>query len=94
MRRILVLLATMAGWRLAGDGVPFVGSRYARRLLVLSAMLTAAMYDIRPFSGKTNPANFASTQFYEVQSIAFNTKITHLGAVLGGALCPSLSHEF
>src|SRR5215212_8760730 len=42
MRRIL-LLATVAGRRLAADGVPFIGSRYARRVLVLSAALTAAM---------------------------------------------------
>jgi uncharacterized repeat protein (TIGR01451 family) len=42
MKRIL-LLVTVAGRRLAADGVPFIGSRYARRLLVLSATLTAAM---------------------------------------------------
>ena len=37
------MLVTVAGRRLAADGVPFIGSRYARRLLVLSATLTAAM---------------------------------------------------
>jgi hypothetical protein len=42
MRRIL-LLATVAGRRLAADGVAFIGSRYARRVLVLSATLTAVM---------------------------------------------------
>jgi uncharacterized repeat protein (TIGR01451 family) len=42
MKRIL-LLATVAGRRLAADGVAFIGSRYARRLLVLSATLTAVM---------------------------------------------------
>jgi hypothetical protein len=42
MRRI-IMLVTVAGWRLAADGVPFIDSRYARRLLVLSATLTAAM---------------------------------------------------
>ena len=42
MRRIL-LLVTVAGRRLAADGVPFIGSRYARRVLVLSATLTAVM---------------------------------------------------
>ena len=43
MRRILLLLVTVAGRRLAADGVPFIGSGYARRVLVLSAALTAAM---------------------------------------------------
>jgi uncharacterized repeat protein (TIGR01451 family) len=42
MRRI-IMLVTLAGRRLAADGVPFIGSRYARRVLVLSATLTAAM---------------------------------------------------
>jgi uncharacterized repeat protein (TIGR01451 family) len=42
MKRIL-LLVTVAVRRLAADGVPFIGSRYARRVLVLSATLTAAM---------------------------------------------------
>jgi uncharacterized protein DUF11 len=42
MKRIL-LLVTVAGRRLAADGVAFIGSRYARRVLVLCAMLTAAM---------------------------------------------------
>jgi uncharacterized repeat protein (TIGR01451 family) len=41
MRRIITLV-TLAGRRLAGDGVPFIGSSYAR-LLVLSATLTVAM---------------------------------------------------
>jgi uncharacterized repeat protein (TIGR01451 family) len=43
MKRILLLLATVAGRRQAADGVAFIGSRYARRVLVLSAALTAAM---------------------------------------------------
>jgi hypothetical protein len=42
MRR-LIMLGTVAGRRLAADGVPLIGSRYARRLLVLSATLTAVM---------------------------------------------------
>jgi hypothetical protein len=42
MRGIIMLVA-MAGRRLAVDGVPLIDSRYARRLLVLSATLTAAM---------------------------------------------------
>ena len=42
MKRIL-LLVTLAGRRLAADGVLFIDSRYARRVLVLSATLTAAM---------------------------------------------------
>jgi uncharacterized repeat protein (TIGR01451 family) len=42
MKRI-IMLVTLAGRRLAADGVPFIDSRYARRVLVLSAMLTAAM---------------------------------------------------
>jgi hypothetical protein len=42
MRRI-IMLVTMAGRRLAVDGVPLIDSRYARRVLVLSATLTAAM---------------------------------------------------
>jgi uncharacterized repeat protein (TIGR01451 family) len=42
MKRILLLVA-LAGRRLAADGVPFIDSRHARRLLVLSATLTAAM---------------------------------------------------
>jgi hypothetical protein len=42
MKRVLMLV-TLAGRRLAADGVPFIGSRYARRVLVLSATLTAAM---------------------------------------------------
>jgi hypothetical protein len=37
------MLVTLAGRRLAADGVPLIGSRYARRVLVLSATLTAAM---------------------------------------------------
>jgi len=37
------MLVTVAGRRLTGDGVPFIGSRYTRRLLVLSATLTAVM---------------------------------------------------
>jgi hypothetical protein len=42
MKRIL-LLVTLVGRRLAADGVPFIAERHARRVLVLSAMLTAAM---------------------------------------------------
>jgi uncharacterized repeat protein (TIGR01451 family) len=42
MKRI-IMLVTLAGRRLAADGVPFIDSRHARRLLVLGAMLTAAM---------------------------------------------------
>jgi uncharacterized repeat protein (TIGR01451 family) len=42
MRRI-IMLVRMAGRSLAADGVPLIDSRYARRVLVLSAMLTAAM---------------------------------------------------
>src|SRR5919112_397106 len=42
MRRI-IMLVTLAGRRLAADGVAFIGSRYARRVLVLSATLTVAM---------------------------------------------------
>jgi Bacterial Ig-like domain len=41
--RGIIMLATMAGRRLAADGVPLIGSRYARRVLVLSATLTVAM---------------------------------------------------
>jgi uncharacterized repeat protein (TIGR01451 family) len=41
--RGIIMLVTMAGRRLAADGVPLIGSRYARRVLVLSATLTAAM---------------------------------------------------
>jgi hypothetical protein len=41
--RGIIMLVTMAGRRLAADGVPLIGSRYARSLLVLSATLTAAM---------------------------------------------------
>jgi hypothetical protein len=41
--RGIIMLVTMAGRRLAADGVPFMDSRHARRLLVLSAMLTAVM---------------------------------------------------
>jgi hypothetical protein len=41
MRRI-IMVVTVAGRTLAADGVPFIGSRYAR-LLVLSATLTAVM---------------------------------------------------
>jgi len=37
------MLVTVAGRRLAADGVPFIGSRYTRRLLVLSATLAAVM---------------------------------------------------
>jgi hypothetical protein len=43
MMRHIMLLGTVAGRMLAADGVPFIGSRYARRVLVLSATLTAAM---------------------------------------------------
>lgn len=42
MRRI-VMLVTVAGRRLAADGVSFIGSGYARILLVLGATLTAAL---------------------------------------------------
>jgi hypothetical protein len=42
MMRIMMLV-TAAGRMLAADGGPICGSRYARRLLVLSATLTAAM---------------------------------------------------
>jgi len=42
MRR-LIMLVTVAGRSLAADSVPFIGSRYARRVLVLSATLTAAI---------------------------------------------------
>jgi hypothetical protein len=42
MRRIVVFL-TAAGRRLAADGVSFIGSGYARILLLLGATLTAAM---------------------------------------------------
>ena len=42
MRRI-IMLVTLAGRRLAADGVPLIGPRHARRLLVLSATLTAVM---------------------------------------------------
>ncbi len=41
MKRI-VMLATLAGRRLAAEGGPLIGSRYAK-VLVLSATLTAAM---------------------------------------------------
>src|SRR5215208_838333 len=41
--RSLIMLVTLAGQWLAADGVPFIGSRYARRVLVLSATLTAVM---------------------------------------------------
>jgi uncharacterized repeat protein (TIGR01451 family) len=41
--RGIIMLVTLAGRRLAADGVPLIGSRYARRVLVLSATLTAAM---------------------------------------------------
>jgi uncharacterized repeat protein (TIGR01451 family) len=41
--RGIIMLITLAGRRLAADGVPFIDSRYARRVLVLSATLTAAM---------------------------------------------------
>jgi hypothetical protein len=41
--RSIIMLVALAGRRLAADGVPFIDSRYARRLLVLSATLTAAM---------------------------------------------------
>jgi hypothetical protein len=41
--RGIIMLVTVAGRRLAADGVPLIGSRYARSLLVLSATLTAAM---------------------------------------------------
>jgi hypothetical protein len=41
--RGIIMLVTLAGRRLAADGVPFIDSRYARRVLVLSATLTAAM---------------------------------------------------
>ena len=37
------MLVTLGGRRLAADGVPFIDSRHARRLLVLSATLTAAV---------------------------------------------------
>ena len=43
MRRITLLLGTAAGRRLAGDGGPSIGSGYAKKVLVLSATLTAAM---------------------------------------------------
>lgn len=42
MRRI-VMLVTVAGRRLAADGVSFIGSGYARILLVFGATLTAAL---------------------------------------------------
>jgi hypothetical protein len=42
MRRIM-LVVTAAGRRLAADGLPLIGARYATRMLVLSATLTAAM---------------------------------------------------
>ena len=42
MRR-LIMFVTVAARRLALDGVAFIGSRYARRVLVLCATLTAAM---------------------------------------------------
>jgi len=38
-----MMLGTAVGRRLAADGLPFISSRYARRLLVLSATLTAAL---------------------------------------------------
>jgi hypothetical protein len=41
--RGIIMLVTLAGRRLAADGVPFIDSRYARRVLVLSATLTVAM---------------------------------------------------
>jgi hypothetical protein len=41
--RSIIMLVTVAGRRLTGDGVPFIGSRYTRRLLVLSATLAAVM---------------------------------------------------
>jgi uncharacterized repeat protein (TIGR01451 family) len=41
--RSIIMLVALAGRRLAADGVLFTGSRYARRLLLLSATLTAAM---------------------------------------------------
>jgi len=41
--RSIIMLVTLAGRRLAADGVPLIGSRNARRLLVLSATLTAAV---------------------------------------------------
>jgi uncharacterized repeat protein (TIGR01451 family) len=41
--RSIIMLVTLAGRRLAADGVPFVGLKYARRVLVLSATLTAVM---------------------------------------------------
>jgi hypothetical protein len=43
MKKRILLLFTVAGRRLAADGVAFSGSRYARRMLVLSATLTAAI---------------------------------------------------
>jgi hypothetical protein len=39
----IIMLVTMAGRRLAEDGVPFFDSRHARRVLMLSATLTAAV---------------------------------------------------
>jgi hypothetical protein len=41
--RSIVTLVALAGRRIAADGVPFTDSRYARRLLMLSATLTAAV---------------------------------------------------
>jgi hypothetical protein len=42
MRRVSMLV-TVAGRRVAADGVAFIGSRYARRVLALSATLTAVL---------------------------------------------------
>src|SRR3712207_6392944 len=41
--RCIIMLGTAAVRRLAADGLPFIGSRYASRVLVLSAALTAVM---------------------------------------------------
>src|SRR5215212_11244926 len=43
LMRSIIMLVALARRRLAADGVPFIDSRYARRVLVLSATLTAAM---------------------------------------------------
>ena len=43
MRRITLLLSTMSERRLAGDGRPSIMLRYAKKVLVLGATLTAAM---------------------------------------------------
>src|ERR671939_609366 len=41
--RNIIMLVTLAGGGVGGDGVALIGSRYARRVLVLSATLTVAM---------------------------------------------------